>query len=94
MNNWKNNFCNKSPFKQRETITVKDEIDGKDWTVTGYETKKGFKPSNKKGHNEKMKEYFGEKPTTTYKIIEKNRKEGKFGSDFEIPKTVSEKKGL
>ena len=68
-------FNSKSPFnKKKELVSYDYEIDGKHFEVQGYDTKRGFKPSNKKGHNEEMKAYFGERPTKTWRIIEKNNK--------------------
>ena len=75
MSNFSRNFSDKSPFKKKKELVSYDyEIDGKKFEVQGYDTRRGFKPSNKKGHNEEMKAHFGERPTKTWRIIERNNR--------------------
>ena len=75
MSEFSKKFSNKSPLIQKELHDYGFEIDNKEYSVTGHYNKRGkFKPTNKKGFNEKLREKYNEKPTKTFRKIKRNKK--------------------
>jgi len=76
--------------KKEYGVGFTEEVDGKTYNVSKTITTK-----HKKDGTVKVKERYEDKEQRNMmRKVEKNKRKGKFGSDFVIPKTISEKKGL